>query len=230
MLLWGAGATAVAGLWWLLRLSGLVKGPSGSPADYIVFVPSVVMLVMGALSLAAARNDELPAHTPQRLALRLPFVGGEESGDAGKQGGVAAARLREKCSALRRRLCERVGEQSLFRGGNSAHGNRGVERFAGTESPSACCARQCCATSQIARAVFGVHPSLRQMLPEVGRPLRGRRIASGPGTRPATRGAHGPPRDSSRCKKSRCVLVFTLISSDQPAARRVRPRHARPAQ
>ena len=82
MLLYGVGGTALAALWWLLRLTGQVRGPSGSPADYIVFVPPLTMLLMGALSLGAARNDELPAHTPQRLALRLPFVGGEESGRA----------------------------------------------------------------------------------------------------------------------------------------------------
>lgn len=47
---------------------------------------------------------------------------GDERCEPCEQRRVGPARLAEKCAALRRRLREHVGEQSLFPGGNLAHG------------------------------------------------------------------------------------------------------------
>jgi hypothetical protein len=79
----GLIAAALAALWWSLRVYKTLPGPEdGSPADFIVWLPALALLPMGILSLAAAKNDELPLRTQQRLPLRLPAAAGEDNGRA----------------------------------------------------------------------------------------------------------------------------------------------------
>ena len=77
-LLVGLVTGALAALWWWLRRSGQIDGPEEPLAEILATILPLLFLVFGWHALAAARHDELPAQTPQRLAHRLTASSGED--------------------------------------------------------------------------------------------------------------------------------------------------------